>query len=529
VKSGIYGKALASSLKELPLILSNMELLTNIKVVGGLKLARLMEMLEALPYKINHEDKHLGKLVDFSDKEGKTRIVAILDYWSQTALFNIHKVLFNILRKIEADCTFNQGKFKTILTNLPGPFYSYDLTAATDRMPIALQMRVLEHVIGSVKAIAWVKLLSDRPYMTSIGKSIFYKIGQPMGGYSSWPAMALTHHAIVQIAAYRSKIRFGLNPNSYFSDYTLLGDDIVIGDTLVALEYLELLQALDMPISLPKSLESIDSFEFAKRLFVNKIEVTGFSLGGLESVKGSYSSLKNFLITQSEHGWTIPFDHELQFVFYLLKFNRSHNIMRLIQFYKVFHFVMLSLKKPLSDTMFWEDFLRNLLEPGATLFLPTGLTPSQFLLTEIGRVRLAKMERDTRKIHSGLIDTLEQDITQFRMNFSTKLLVGAITSGLPGRLTVLNIVRTSIKEVSDFSDKFHTGLTKSLGHSIVPDFFNKKEVPGEAALVKPLIMSINNVVKLSIGFNKFGRIDLLQDYSKNLSIIKTNLKKALIV
>jgi hypothetical protein len=536
MKSGIWGKALMSSIAELPHVLTNKGLLANIKAVGGRELTKLLEKLEGLSRIVNPELSVFGRIVDFSDKEGKTRLVAILDYWSQTALFNVHKVLFSILRKIEVDCTFDQGKFKTILTSLPGPFYSYDLFAATDRMPLALQMRVMERIIGWEKAVAWAKLLAERPYMTSLGTPIFYKVGQPMGGYSSWPAMALTHHVIVQVAAHRARVK-GYLHNLRFQDYVLLGDDIVIANTFVASEYLEILQSLDMPISLAKSIESNDSFEFAKRLFVNQIEVTGFSLGGLGSVKRSWSLLQNFLVTQGEHGWLIPFETQLQYVFYLLNSWGYRNPTTTLRTYRIFYFIV-KLNKSLIDGEFWESFLRSLLRPGINLTLPEGLSPRQFLLREIACVRLAKMKEDTGKMHSGLLDTLEKNIYFFKKAFSSELLVGALTSGLPGVLTVLGVVKASIQEAADFAENFHTGLTKPLGHSITPDIFSNKDVIGEAAIVKPLVKRVEDYItdpitsdSATVKFYNFdtGVTDFYTDYNPDIDTIKNNVKNSLIV
>jgi hypothetical protein len=65
--------------------------------------------------------------------------------------------------------------------------------------------------------------------------------------------MALTHHFIVQLAAFRNGHR------KMFTSYALLGDDLVLADATVAASYKELLQLLDMPYSKPKTHESIDS------------------------------------------------------------------------------------------------------------------------------------------------------------------------------------------------------------------------------------------------------------------------------
>jgi len=40
-------------------------------------------------------------------------------------------------------------------------------------------------------------ILSNRKFMTPKGGLISYKVGQPMGAYSSWTAFTLTHHLVV--------------------------------------------------------------------------------------------------------------------------------------------------------------------------------------------------------------------------------------------------------------------------------------------------------------------------------------------
>jgi len=93
------------------------------------------------------------------DKEGKTRVIGILDYWTQTALLPLHRLLNNLLKGIVTDCTFNQDHFTTCLPSV-GPYFSFDLTAATDRMPISLQKEVLGCIIGVDKAEAWARILT---------------------------------------------------------------------------------------------------------------------------------------------------------------------------------------------------------------------------------------------------------------------------------------------------------------------------------------------------------------------------------
>lgn len=323
-KSGPIGQALMSSLSELALIPQN--LLDNIKLIGGSALAKMMEenmegldVLEFISgkrdFSISHwwrllfptSKKTLRRLTYFGDKEGKTRVVAILDYWTQSALKPLHNHINLILKRIPMDCTFNQNSFKSsIPTDLEGNHHhSIDLTAATDRMPIALQKRVIAYLFKSdTKAIAWRDLLVREPFaVKGLNDPVTYGAGQPMGAYSSWPSMALTHHIIVQVAAFRALSDSSARP---FTGYSLLGDDLRIDNDMVASAYKALISQLGMPYSEAKTHTSKTMFEFAKRWFHSGIEVTGFSISGLLSVWKSYPQLINFLENQEEHGWVLP-------------------------------------------------------------------------------------------------------------------------------------------------------------------------------------------------------------------------------
>jgi hypothetical protein len=297
MKAGPMGKALISALKELPLISNNTKMMADLSVIGGKGMVQWLERL--MPYaRLVGRKPCLGKLSIFGDKEGKTRIVAIVDYWTQSALRPYHDALMGILKRLPADCTFNQDNFEHLLT-LPGPYQSIDLSNATDRMPLWLQKSIMEYIFGKEISAAWASLLTEREYASPIGPLI-YKAGQPMGAYSSWASMALTHHFIVQAAAFR------IGHRKMFKSYALLGDDLVLADPAVAESYKELLLLLDMPYSKAKTHESVDSWEFAKRWYIQRVEVTPYSVGGLKEVKRSYPLLHNFLTNQAKHGWPLP-------------------------------------------------------------------------------------------------------------------------------------------------------------------------------------------------------------------------------
>lgn len=138
-------------------------------------------------------------------------------------------------------------------------YWSIDLTSATDRFPLSLQKDVVSMLMGEKFSDAWQDMMVGEPFVFR-NLSIRYATGQPMGLYSSWTVFALTHHLFIQYAADSVGIR-------HFTDYRVLGDDVVIRNNRVALEYLRLLDLIGVEVSKDKTLVSPNSFEFAKRFF----------------------------------------------------------------------------------------------------------------------------------------------------------------------------------------------------------------------------------------------------------------------
>lgn len=204
----------------------------------------------------------LGKLEKLFEAAGKVRVVAITDWWTQALLRPLHDGIYDtVLRTIREDGTFNQIRpIDLLLRDSRGrKVYSFDLSAATDRLPVALQIQILSILIGKTYAKMWARLLTDRVWFLK-KLPVKYSVGQPMGAYSSWAMLAFTHHVIVQVAAYRVGWRV------WFPHYGLLGDDIVIADTSVAEAYSSLMAYLGVPINMSKSLVSEKGcLEFAKR------------------------------------------------------------------------------------------------------------------------------------------------------------------------------------------------------------------------------------------------------------------------
>jgi len=231
----------------------------------------------------------LGKLGFKEESAGKIRTFAMVDWWTQMSLSPLHDWLFTILRQLPGDGTFDQGGAIEYLRHYVSEHKinrvdSFDLTAATDRIPVHLQVVVLGSVLGWPQADAWARLLVNRDYFlpgevpgripaAALPEKVRYAVGQPMGALSSWAMLAITHHWLVQLAANRARHL------SWFSGYAVLGDDLVIADRKVADQYLILCQELGIGIALHKSLRSRNgSFEFAKRFVWSGTDVSPVSL-----------------------------------------------------------------------------------------------------------------------------------------------------------------------------------------------------------------------------------------------------------
>lgn len=148
----------------------------------------------------------LGKIGFKEEAAGKLRNFAMVDPYTQWIFKPLWDLIVNLLSKIPQDGTKDQIKpLNRLMSDRPqGPFYSYDLKAATDRLPVVLQSQIIAHFLGSHAANLWKTLLIGRTYWALPpgyrGDPIpmVYSVGQPMGALTSWGMLALTHHYIVQ-------------------------------------------------------------------------------------------------------------------------------------------------------------------------------------------------------------------------------------------------------------------------------------------------------------------------------------------
>lgn len=301
-KSGPNGHAVWSAFADymaMPLSLRE-----SVKILGGKKLKSRMEILgvfldRGMSLGLPRDGKYVRKLTAIPSQEGKTREVAILDYWSQTALRGLHEYLFRVLRKIPQDCTFNQGSFLDKLSwDYKEPFYSVDLTAATDRFPIALIQQVLKGRFDDEYVHHWTNVMIGYPfYCPQEKREISYSVGNPMGAYSSWNSFAVAHHYVMFYCCRKLGIEFSR------ARYVILGDDVVINDKRLAEYYMKVVTSLGVEFSIKKTHISSFMFEFAKRIVHNGVEVTPFPISALWRVRKTPSLVLNVLASEERKGW----------------------------------------------------------------------------------------------------------------------------------------------------------------------------------------------------------------------------------
>jgi hypothetical protein len=251
-----------------------------------------------------------GRLA-FLKEPGKIRVVAMVSLIIQTLMYPLHEWIFSKLRLLPTDGTFNQIRPVKALVKALGKgawIASYDLSAATDRLPLAIQVELLKPLLGEKLVSLWAYLLVSQPYglprkavkYRNLGTDrVWYAVGQPMGALSSWAMLALTHHAIVQMAAHRAYP----NASGWFCLYAVLGDDVVLGDRFVAREYLRIMRALGVEIGLSKSLVSCTtSLEFAKRTFIHGRDCSPISLAEVMVARCNLGSLGELIAKNMRFG-----------------------------------------------------------------------------------------------------------------------------------------------------------------------------------------------------------------------------------
>jgi len=100
-----------------------------------------------LPFRLSKSwPPYLGKLGLKEEPAGKVRVFAMVDPWTQWVFYPLHRAIQLVLRSIETDGTFDQKApavrlmGRVLASNRKPKLYSFDLSAATDRLPVRIQV-----------------------------------------------------------------------------------------------------------------------------------------------------------------------------------------------------------------------------------------------------------------------------------------------------------------------------------------------------------------------------------------------------
>jgi len=290
-RAGPNGPATINAIKDLTALRQEPQLLQSI--------SELMKItspyLDMTSYKSHEGSFKTSKLILLSDAACKTRVVAIADWWSNTALNAIHKGFMIALRRLPSDVTHRQSDIPSLVKRLGNHLYSSDMTAFTDRFPRKLEVALVSAAYGTVLGGLWEQVVSQR-YFSHPKGDVKYVCGNPMGLLSSWPVSTLTHHAVKQWCAFKLGIK---NYN-----YLILGDDTLDSRSDVYNLYTETIQRLGVSISLSKCTQSEDgNAEFAKRLFLDHKEVTGLPVNLIEEIRNKPEQTLEFVKLVRERGY----------------------------------------------------------------------------------------------------------------------------------------------------------------------------------------------------------------------------------
>lgn len=170
--------------------IENISTVVNYSGLRPKETQRFLEEIGCKPKTFNELETFTRRLCKFPDKEGKQRVIAISDYFSQCSLSNLHLLLFDFLSLMPTDFTFDQDKFlkeiPVIGDNQNVNWYSIDLTAATDRFPFFTVKEILSEILGSEAANLLENILCKQKFkLSGHRKYVSYSVGTPMGTLSS--------------------------------------------------------------------------------------------------------------------------------------------------------------------------------------------------------------------------------------------------------------------------------------------------------------------------------------------------------
>lgn len=210
----------------------------------------------------------LGKISYLQEGGCKARVICLPSTWVQAYYKPLQDELLRRIAVLEDpgmqkkmlgfSCVLDQNRGAYALQQWMREgrkLHSYDLSSATDRFPLKYQLGYLK-ACGLGDWTDPVQEVSQGVYHhVRDDKEWRYSVGQPMGLNFSFPLFHLSHQALLESLAKVAKSSPGA--------YAVLGDDVIIADDNLALNYQATISKMGVEISKEKSYEGVDLQSFA--------------------------------------------------------------------------------------------------------------------------------------------------------------------------------------------------------------------------------------------------------------------------
>ena len=220
--------------------------------------------------------KILRKITCVKDKGNKGRIVAICDFWTQSALASIEANIIKVTMQLfPENCAFlshSEGWSKILAQPLEVQqrLVSLDASNWTDHFPGIFQQIMLKVLYGQDFAHHWYKLVVTCPWsVPGFKHPIRYGKGQGMGTKGSFAIAQLTDLLFIKWTLQKA---YGEDNINYFIK---VGDDLVIEDTKNAMRSAYSDIGVDINDAKSKYFTKFGSFiEFVSRNSWNGIDIS---------------------------------------------------------------------------------------------------------------------------------------------------------------------------------------------------------------------------------------------------------------
>jgi hypothetical protein len=256
-----------------------------------------LSTVHCLEYPEDDQSVRLRVLAPVPDSDFKTRVVAVVDFWTQLSLEPVRAWVQLVTEKLFKETNFTDShdrgfntmvEFQKKCLNKEIPegctealqiekLKFFDFVSWTDRYHRDLQKITVGHLISGRFAEAWAQLVVHCSWnVPQFKRTIKYSQGQGMGTNGSFDIATLTDHLFINWV-YDTQVKSGYIPNGNRC-YGKVGDDLWIYDPTDVFE--KAYSDINLEINLAKSktfceLGSVG--EFCSRLSLNGTDVSRVS------------------------------------------------------------------------------------------------------------------------------------------------------------------------------------------------------------------------------------------------------------